>query len=168
MVVLAGIALPQLLGSLDRARGLMAARYLGGRLALARTQAVSRRAAIALRFEQRPRGIVFTTYQDGNRNGIRAADIARGVDRPLDPPLLLGDQFPGAAIGVVPGFTESDPVQLGRTDILTFSPLGTATSGTIYIRGRDGTQWAVRVLGATGRTRVLRYVARTREWTDAY
>jgi hypothetical protein len=48
-------------------------------------------------------------------------------------------------------------VQLGRTNLLTFTPAGTATSGTIYIRDREGTQWAVRVLGATGRTRVLRY-----------
>jgi hypothetical protein len=51
---------------------------------------------------------------------------------------------------------------------MSFTPSGTATSGTIYIRGRDGSQFAVRVLGATGRTRVLRYLPARKEWTDAF
>ena len=33
---------------------------------------------------------------------------------------------------------------------------GTATSGTLYVRGRR-VQYAVRVLGVTGRTRMLQY-----------
>ena len=41
-----------------------------------------------------------------------------------------------------------------------------ATSGTIYLRGRDGSRVAVRVLGATGRTRVLRYVVPTGDWSE--
>ena len=107
-------------------------------------------------------------YQDGNRNGILTVDIQRQVDRLLEPATRLFELFPGVQIGLVPGMPGSDPVQLGRTNILSFSPAGTATSGTVYVRGRDGTQWAVRVLGVTGRTRVLKYVVRTGEWTDAF
>ena len=59
----------------------------------------------------------------------------------------------------------ADPVQLGVADTLTFSPLGTATSGTIYLRSREGRQYAVRVLGATGRTRVLEFRPETASWT---
>ena len=55
-------------------------------------------------------------------------------------------------------------MRIGRSRILTFTPIGTATSGTLYLRGRGSIQFAVRVLGATGRTRVLRYDARLRKW----
>ena len=168
MAILAGTAVPQVLTSIDRSRGLIAAKYLGSRLALARTLAVTRRASVGLRFIDEPRGISFEVYQDGNRNGILTADIQRQVDRLLEPATRLFELFPGVQIGLVPGVPGSDPVQLGRTNILSFSPQGTATSGTVYVRGRDGTQWAVRVLGATGRTRVLKYVVRTGEWTDAF
>ena len=167
IVVLAAAAIPQALATIDRSRGRIAARYLGSQLALARTRAVTRGVFIALRFEQDAEGISFSVYQDGNRNGVRTADIVREIDRQIEPPVRLFEQFPGVEIAVGPGTPSPDPVQLGRTDILSFSPTGTATSGTIWVRGRDGTQWAVRVLGVTGRTRVLRYDTETREWTDA-
>ncbi len=166
--VLAAIAVPQVLVSLDRSRGFGAARYLGTRLALARTQAVTRGAAVALQFVEGPRGIGFSVYQDGNRNGVRTAEIGQGVDRQIEPPLTLVDQFPGVHIALGPGVEGSDPVQIGRSNLMSFSPAGTSTSGTIYVRGADGTQWAVRVLGATGRTRVLRLDAGTGEWVNAF
>ena len=49
---------------------------------------------------------------------------------------------------------------------MSFTPIGTATSRTLYLRGRDGSQYSVRVLGATGRTRVLRYVPATHQWIE--
>ena len=51
--------------------------------------------------------------------------------------------------------------------ILSFSPNGTATSGSVYVVGRDQTQWAVRVLGVTARARVLRYERATGAWVNA-
>ena len=50
--------------------------------------------------------------------------------------------------------------------LMSFSPLGTASSRTLYLRGADGSQYAVRVLGATGRTRVLRLVVSTGAWVE--
>ena len=167
-VTIMAAAVPQILASLDRSRGLIAARYLGARVALARTQAVTRNASVALRFEEGPRGISIAVYQDGNRNGVRTADIARQIDRAIEPSVRLSELFPGVEIALASRTPATDAVQLGPTDILSFSPFGTATSGTIYVRGRDGTQWAVRVLGATGRTRVLRYVPQRRDWVDAF
>ena len=61
--------------------------------------------------------------------------------------------------------TPSDPVRLGRSDTLTFSPFGTATSGTIFLRSEQGRQYAVRVLGATGRTRILEFRHAAGAWT---
>jgi type II secretory pathway pseudopilin PulG len=168
MSILAAIAVPQAIGSIARARGLIAAKYLGGKCALARSLAVSRGAAIGLRFVSDSRGFTFAIYQDGNHNGVRTIDIQRRVDRLIEPSIRLSDLFAGADIGIAPGVPESDPLQIGSANILTFTPAGTATSGTIYVRGQDGTQWAVRILGATGRTRVLKYVLTTREWTDAF
>jgi hypothetical protein len=62
----------------------------------------------------------------------------------------------------------TDPVRIGSTNLLSFSPLGSATPGTIYVRGREGLQLAVKITGATGRTRLLRYVPRTREWVGSF
>jgi hypothetical protein len=50
--------------------------------------------------------------------------------------------------------------------LMSFSPLGTASSRTLYLRGADRSEYAVRVLGATGRTRVLRLVASSGAWVE--
>ena len=105
--------------------------------------------------------------QDGNRNGVRARDIDAQIDRTIEAPVRLSELFPGVEIGLTPQTPGTDPVQLGGSNILSFTPHGTASSGSVYIRGRDGTQWVVRVLGATGRTRVLQYVPRSGEWVYA-
>jgi len=166
--VLTGTAAAGAHQSMARARGLVAARYLAARMTLARTQAAAWGAAVALRFEPTPDGPSFSVYRDGNRNGVQTAEIARNVDVQVEPPVLLPERFPGVRIGVAPGVAAADPLHIGATTILTFSPAGTATSGTIYIVGADGTQWGVRVLGATGRTRVLRYEADRDEWSMAF
>ena len=167
IMIISGAAVPQVLVSRDRSSGLGAARFLAARMALARTQAVMSGASVGLRFESATDGMHVAIYRDGNRNGVRTTDIARQIDRSVEPPVRLSEQFPGAEIALEPGTPADDAVQIGPTDILSFSPTGTATSGSIYIRSRDGTQWAVRVLGATGRVRVLRYVPQTGDWVDA-
>ena len=82
-------------------------------------------------------------------------------------PALLSDLFPRVEIGLAPQAPAPEAVQLGGTTILSFTPSGTATSGSVYVRGKDGTQWAVRVLGVTGRVRVLRFEPATGEWVHA-
>ena len=161
------IAIPRTLTTIERARGLAAARYLAMRMTLARAQAVSRSTTIALRFVEGSHGISVSVYQDGNRNGVRARDIDLQIDRPLGEAVLLADLFPGVEIGLTPQIPGTDPVQLGGSNILSFTSHGTATSGSIYVRGHDGTQWVVRVLGATARSRVLRFVPATGEWVYA-
>ena len=167
VAILGGITASHVLSSADHSRGYAAARYFAGRLGLARVQAVARGAAIGLRFDSGPGAISFSVFQDGNGNGIRTADISSGVDRLIEPATALSDHFPGADIGVAPESPVSDPIHIGSTNLLTFTPTGTATSGTIYISDRAGSQWAVRILGATGRTRVLRYDPRTSGWLVA-
>lgn len=167
-----GIAIPQTMSAMDEMRTAMAARYLAGKIVGARLDAVQRSTRVALRFEPAGGDYTFATYADGNRNGVLTAEIASGIDPPLSPRQRLGDNFADVRFGLASGvpdldgarqLEDGDGVRIGSAGILTLSPDGTATSGTIYIRGRRG-QYAVRVLGATARTRIFQYHAGAREW----
>jgi Tfp pilus assembly protein FimT len=162
--LIAAIAIPRMHDGVDRSRGLTAARYLASRMALARALAIHRSANV---FEEGSDGIRFAMVVDGNGNGVRSADIEARVDQAMEPPVLLGDIFPGVAIALSADVAPGDAVQVGSSGLLSFTASGTATSGSVYVRGRDGTQWAVRVLGTTARTRVLRYSPATSGWVQA-
>lgn len=170
---LIGVAVPLTTSGLDEMRTAMAARYMAGRLLASRLEAVQRSTRVALRFEPGGGDYVFATYADGNRNGVRTTEIADGTDRALGPGERLGEQFTDVRFGLAAGVPDldgvrqvddSEGVRIGFPRILTLSPDGTATSGTLYIRGRRG-QYAVRVLGATARTRVFQYQAGAGAWT---
>ena len=133
----------------------------------ARSLAVMRSANVALRFRRVGSDFTLQMFADTDYDGVRTRDIDARVDRPIGMPVRLSDLFPGVVIGT-PGPLGGDAVRIGSSDLLSFTPLGTATPGTIYIRGRDGTQLAVRILGATARARVLRLVARTGEWVESF
>jgi Tfp pilus assembly protein FimT len=165
VAILSAVAVPQSVTAIDRIRAGAGARYLASRMALARAQAVMRSTHVALRFEEASSGISFRTFADGNGNGVRTIDIAADVDTPVDTSVLLSDLFPGVAIAVS-GSAGTDAVRLGTTNLLSFTPLGTATAGSIYVRGRDGSQFAIRILGTTGRTRLQQYIERTTAWVD--
>jgi hypothetical protein len=132
-------------------------------------QAATRAATVALRFEERPEGITFEIFQDGNRNGVLTRDIQRQIDYSIEPATRLWELFPRVLIALAPDSPGTRAVQLaGGSNLLSFTPQGTATSGTVYVRGPDGTQWAVRVLGATGRTRLQRFDPRRHQWLDPF
>jgi Tfp pilus assembly protein FimT len=163
MAILAGMAIPQTTATIERSRTLRAARYLATRLALARTQAVAHSANVALVFVADGDTYTVAAYRDGNRNGVRTRDIDTGTDPVVEKPVRFSDLFPRVSLFL------SDPAAAQAPDasvLMSFSPIGTASSRTLYVRGRDHSQYAVRVLGATGRTRLLRYVDATRQWVE--
>ena len=165
--VISAAAIPQALASVERSRAKAASRYLSSRMAVARAQAVSQGAAIALRFDATSSGITFTPFADGNRNGVLTRDIRDGVDRQIAPPARLGDLFAHVAIALSVPAPGGNPVQLsGGSMLLSFTPVGTATGGSIYIRGGDGSQYAIRILGATARTRLQEYDEARHVWLD--
>ena len=165
--VIAGFAIPQVLVAVDRQKGWAAARYLAARMAMARSYAVTRSAYVALRFTSLGDDVMFQMFVDGNRNGVRTLDIGSQADAAIGASARLSELFPGVVIGISAD-VGTDPVRIGPTNLLSFSPLGTATPGTVYVRSRDGLQLAVKITGATGRTRLLRYVPRTREWVGSF
>lgn len=168
---LTGLAAPVFDHAVDDLRTASAARYIAGRVHSARIEALKRGAAVALRFEPGSDDYTFTEIVDGNGNGIRTAEVASGTDTPLGPPDRLGLKFGGVRFGLLPGVpdadgsstTNTDGVRIGSARILTLSPDGTATSGTLYVRGRRA-QYAVRILGVTTRTRVMEYERGLATW----
>lgn len=131
-----------------------------------RARSVATRSGVqtAIRFEERSDGMYFSVYADGNHNGVLRTDIARGVDRRLSGPFRLDGGAPGVRVGINPGIPAlppergvldtSDPIRFGRSNMVSFSPLGTATPGTFYLAG-EGVQAAVRVNGQTARVRLM-------------
>jgi type II secretory pathway pseudopilin PulG len=172
VATLAALSIPVTAGALDELRTAMAARYLEGRIMTARMTAIRRSTRVALRFEAVDGDYRYGEYWDGNGNGVRATDIASGIDPEIGTAEWLGSRFPGVTFGLldhVPDLdgarsTSTDGIRIGVSRILTLGPDGTASSGTLYIRGRRG-QYAVRVLGATGRTRVMRFQPGAGQWT---
>jgi type II secretory pathway pseudopilin PulG len=170
---LSAVAVPHLLASLDEARAASAARYVSTRLQRTRMEAIARNEATAVRVTRAAESYRLTQYVDGNRNGVRSRDIEAGVDRLIAGPERLGDQFPGVDFGVVPGLPPidipsgapgADPIRLGSSDLVTFSPLGTATPGSLYVLGRRNVQFVVRIFGETGKTRILKFNQGSRQW----
>ncbi len=173
VAILAGMAVPFLIAAREQSQVSAAARYLSAQAMLARSRAVKHGAAVGLRFEADAGADRFSSYVDGDGDGILGIDVSRGIDRRLGPAQELGDVYPSVRFGLLasvppigssrPAESDADPVRFGRGDTLTFSPLGTATSGTLYLQG-SSEQYAIRVLGATGRVRVLYFDAAAGTW----
>jgi len=166
---LSGIALPPTLRLLEDYRTAGAARYVASRFQRARMEAVRRSANVAVRFGDAGE---FATYVDGNGNGVLSADIRDGTDPQLGAAERLELGFSGVQFGVLPGLPPvdaggtppgSDPIHLGGSNLASFTPAGTSSSGSVYVRS-DRCQLVVRIYGDTGRTRILRFEARSRQW----
>jgi prepilin-type N-terminal cleavage/methylation domain-containing protein len=168
------MAIPTVSDAIDSHRTASAARYLAGRIYLARMEAVKRSTNVGIRFEASGSDYAFAAYADGNANGVRTLDIRTGIDRMLIDRQRLADNFPQVRIGLMSGVPEvdggaapanGDGVRIGSARILTLGSNGTATAGTVYLHGRRR-QFAVRVFGVTGRTRVMEFNPTLRTWNS--
>ena len=172
IATVSAVSVPPMLATIDDARTYGAARYLSTRLQHVRMEAVRRSADVGMKFSALPTGYSYTVYVDGNRNGIRTLEIQRGIDREVIPMERLPDLFRDVDFGVLPGLPAvdggapagTDPIRLGASDILTFTPIGTSSSGSLYVIGRSRAQYVIRIFGDSGKTRVLKFDARTRRW----
>jgi hypothetical protein len=173
-ITISAVAVAQYLAGIDDFRASGAARYVSARLQRARMEAVMRSTSVAIHFAQTSGGYSSAVYLDGNGNGVRTQDIQNGVDRRIQPAERLGDHFAGVEFGAIPGLPPidaagtppgNDPIRLGGSSLATFTALGTSSTGTVYIRGSRGAQYAVRIFGDTGKTRMLKFVHRTGRWS---
>ena len=173
-LVMAGMAVPVVGGTLERERTLVGAHYLAAAVQRARLEALKRSAVVAVRLQELDGRTSVQLFADGNGNGV----LQRDIDRHFDPALTMAEWLDEHASGVslqinqtiaeVGGGGElapgDDPVRMGNSSLVSFSPLGSATSGTLYVAARRGPQMAIRVYGATGRVRVLTFDAQARQW----
>jgi type II secretory pathway pseudopilin PulG len=172
---LIAIAVPQCMDSLDEFRTRAAAHYLAMRLADARVDAIKRSTFVGLRFEPVGADYRFTKVADGDGDGLSTIDVERGKDPVVAAPDMLAWHFTGVTFGILPGLPDADGVpgdttdgiRLGSSELLTMNPNGSSSSGTLYLHGRGRTQYAVRVLGATGRVRIVHYVEARRTWGES-
>jgi prepilin-type N-terminal cleavage/methylation domain-containing protein len=141
---------------------------------LARSRAIARGANCGAKFVRVSGEWRYALYDDGDGDGVRSDDIERGTDRRVTPLQVVFPHSKAVSIGVLaenildpdgdPLLATSSPVQFNRSTICSFSPLGQATPGTIYLTAPDRNLWAVRVYGATGKLTVLRYDTGSRKW----
>jgi prepilin-type N-terminal cleavage/methylation domain-containing protein len=143
--------------------------YTGQILALLKTcrwKALNERTYAGGVIDQTQNHYRITFYSDGNGNGIRIADINNGTDAPYAGPYVLdrasGDIAPGFLDDPVPqippksgNITDPDPVKFGKSSIISFSPNGDSSSGTLYLACRSQSQmFALVMYGATARCRI--------------
>ncbi len=168
-----GVATPNVLAGLDDAKTVGAVRYVSAELQRVRMDAVTRGVNTAMRFSQADGSYICAVYADGNGDGVTSRDIQRGVDTKIQGDQRLPDQFSGVDFGTLPGLPPvdasssapgQDPIKFGSSNMAAFTPVGTSSSGSLYILGPHGAQYVIRVLGETGRTRILKFNARTRRW----
>jgi type II secretory pathway pseudopilin PulG len=167
------VAVPQLLNVVEDVKAAGAVRYVATRLRQARMEAIVRSADVGWRFVAGHGGFTYAPYIDGNGNGVRTRDIQDGIDLPIGALERVTDRFAGVDFGIVPGLPPidpgatvpgTDPIKLASSNILTFTALGTSSSGSLYVRGRRDTQYVIRILGETGRVHVLKFDSRSRTW----
>jgi hypothetical protein len=141
----------------------------------ARALALSRGRYVGVKFRKNGNRYEWALYGDGNGNGIRTAEIPKGVDRPLRIaiPWSRNDVLPGILKGSPvpdPGSPGKkldrldDPIRFNASDICSFSSIGECTPGSIYLwDGRDRMA-VVRVFGRTAKVRTLYYRRGEKEW----
>ena len=172
ILVLAAFAAPALKAYSVESHILGAGRVFKWEFMKARSIAVRSGVQTAIRFEVSADGQdQYSTYSDGNGNGVLAADITAGVDSRISGPLPLSGGAPGVRVGILPGLKgpdgedldPADPIKFGRSNMLSFSPFGTASPGTFYLAG-EGVQGAVRVTPGNSRVRLI--LCRRNRWIE--
>lgn len=173
-LVMAAVAVPVIGGTLDREHVMVGTQYLAAQVQRARLESLKRGAAVAVRIEQLDGRTAIQLFTDGNGNGV----LQRDIDRRIDPALTAVEWIDQHARGVALRINQAigdvgtggalaagdDPVRIGNSSLVSFSPLGSSTSGTLYVAAHRGPQMAIRIYGATGRVRVLMFDAQARQW----
>jgi len=142
------------------------------------SEAVRRRHYVGIVFQRNPEGnYVFELIQDGDGDGIRSGDLENGRDFRFSGPFTIFREYPGIRFGFLPDVripgvppgggwldTRKDPIRFGRSDIISFSPRGRSSSGSLYLTdGRDRIM-ALVVYGPTVRVRVWQFLESTGAW----
>ena len=173
MLSVLSISIPNLLAMRDRDEARLAARHVAARLQRIRLEALRRNRAVALRLDPHDLGRA-EAYVDGDSDGVQQSDVNAGIDRVMPGESRLTEGFGGVSVAIAHDVPDpdgsgtliagSDPIRIGSSNFVTFSPVASSTSGTLYLAGRGGPQVCVRILGATGRMRVMWFDPVQQSW----
>jgi type IV pilus assembly protein PilA len=142
---------------------------------LARSRAVARSRNVAVRFSNQQGIWVYAMYEDGDGDGVRNNDISAGRDPLVRQGAVIASDRAAATIGF-PTFPITDPdtgkalsplgspIKFNNSALCSFSAVGTATAGSIFLTNRFEDAVVVRVLGTTGRIRALQFDRNSNRW----
>jgi len=151
---------------------------VSGLIVRGRSLAVVRGRATALVFEHSAGGWRCFLASDGDGDGVHRDDIRRGRDSidgevlqlssgPAGPGILSGIPVPDpSGKGRLRG-DPGDPIRAGRGDIITLSPAGTATPGSLFFSDGRRRMRVLRIYGATARVRQMIWRRGWRRWKRA-
>ena len=178
LVSLLWLAVPRVMAWSSGLEVRLAAWELVSTLRQARAAAIRLGNNVAVKFRTAPDGRVsFTLYEDGDGDGVRNRDIESGVDPRVGLPRELRHFGRHAWLGFPRGVRPRDPsdprrrlgrlrdpIRFNRSDLASFGPLGGSTPGSLYLTDGRYHLLAVRVYGATGKVRILRYNVLEETW----
>ena len=149
----------------------LAADEIVGALREARAYAIRHQSNVGIKFRvEKDGGTLWALYLDGDGDGVRTADIDRGVDPLVAPFRSLGQFGATAKLGFPPGRVPrdpgnlrkrltnlDDPIRFNNSDIASFSPVDGATPGSVYVTDGISRLLCVRIDNRSGRARILRW-----------
>jgi type II secretory pathway pseudopilin PulG len=158
------MALPVVGRVMETNRGRQAAAFVAGRLRAAQQAAALTARSVGVVFDEGGDRWTFRICEDGNRNGLRRSELPPGPDSCLAGPFDIAALFPGIHLIVDAGLrgpegepASADPVRFGRSNLASFSPAGSGTAGSVFLRAPGGQHYLVRVGSVTGRVRLYRH-----------
>lgn len=174
LLLVATASIPPILALAAGVRIRSAAQEVRVTLVAARHRAIRSGHRTAVRFERDGTRYRLGVYEDGNGNGVRNEEIARGIDRPVGGAdswsrgdvtigILRGEPIPDPSSPSHP-LDPDDPVRFNRSDLCSFSAVGESTPGSVYLT--DHRRWvaAVRVYNRSAKIRSLYYRAGEGGW----
>jgi Tfp pilus assembly protein FimT len=174
--IIALCAIPAFAAYRRQSSVLAAAVEMRALLRAVRSRAIAHDGNCGVKFVKTGTNWTYTLYDDGNANGISNADITKGIEKRYFGPAVVMPSFRTASISLLPKtirdpdgakLLPTDPaLQFGNSTICSFSPQGGGTPGTIYISDGISNLYCVRVFGATGRLRMLRYDSGKQKWEE--
>lgn len=154
----------------------LAATEVSGVLSAARMYAQQKNVNVAVAFDVHDDQVTWTLYRDGNHNGVRRAEIQRGIDLPVGGPRNLAHFGRRIRFGFPPGKIREignperlmdrseDPIRFNQSDMASFSAIGSATPGTVYLTDGISRLSAVRVTNKSGKIVIWEYLNDLQQW----
>jgi len=158
LALLLQVLVPELVAWQQRLRLQAATRLVALRARRLCAAAVASGRAHAMAFDLASGELSWIEVVDGDGDGVRRADVASGIDPAVGRRLELARVHPAVTVGLPPGVgpvpggsAGQGGLALGRSRVASCGPVGTASTGTVYLRNRVGDAGAVRWYGATAR-----------------